>query len=315
MSSKSAVEQITSAIIPFSYESKEVRTIKDEFGNPWWVAKDICDILGIVDNRTATAYLDDDEKGAQKVRTPGGMQEMITINESGLYTLIVRSNKPEAKKFRKWVTSEVLPQIRKTGAYSQNAECGKYPAGGFRDFVSVPSGMKCCADCRQIFPSSKNFFYSNASKEDGLDNYCIPCKKIYRAKMRAATRLQISQPDPIDEAALAIRITAEIMKRLPAIAQPAPVDTQPSWKQLWPMLEQSTDTLCVAVEQLQKDVNAMIPGGVKNVPAGSDPMTYIRLHYSEMEKAARQLCILSELLMWRSPKTLNFHAALGDPRY
>jgi hypothetical protein len=107
------------------------------------------------------------------------------------------------------------------------------------------------------------------------------------------------------------------MKRLPAIAQPAPApaDTQSSWKQLWPMLEQSTDTLGTAIQQLLKEITAMIPGGIKNIPAGSDPMTYIRLHYSEMEKAARQLCILAELLMWRSPKTLNFQAALGDPRY
>lgn len=61
--------------------------------------------------------LDDDEKGAHIVRTPGGEQEVTIINESGLYSLILRSRKPSAKRFKKWVTSEVLPSIRKTGRY------------------------------------------------------------------------------------------------------------------------------------------------------------------------------------------------------
>jgi hypothetical protein len=87
----------------------------------------------------------------------------------------------------------------------------------------------------------------------------VPARR-YEELLSFIERLDISkvklleEAPPIDETAIAVRITAEIMKRLPAIAQPAPVDTQPSWKQLWPMLEQSHITLCVAVEQLQKDV-------------------------------------------------------------
>lgn len=98
-------------------------------GEPWFVAKDVCDALGIENNRNATARLDEDEKGASIVRTPSGEQQMNIVNESGLYNLIFQSRKPEAKKFRKWVTGEVLPSIRKTGKYeaamtSQHTEPG-----------------------------------------------------------------------------------------------------------------------------------------------------------------------------------------------
>ncbi len=108
-------------IVPFQFENHPVRIITDETDNPWWVAKDVCDILNLTDTFKATQNLDDDEKGTKKVRTPGGEQEMIVVNESGLYTLIIRSNKPEARPFRKWITSEVLPAIRKTGAYASGA--------------------------------------------------------------------------------------------------------------------------------------------------------------------------------------------------
>ncbi len=175
-------------LIPFRYNSQEIRVVKDESGNPWWIARDICDILDISNITKAMEKIPEKHLTSLHVRAGGQNREMNAVDEPGLYRLILRSDKPQAEPFMEWITSEVLPQIRKTGVYSQNAECGKYPVDGFRNFTSVPAGMKYCAGCRQIFPSSKDFFYSNASKEDGLDNYCIPCKKIYRAKMRAATR-------------------------------------------------------------------------------------------------------------------------------
>lgn len=100
-----------------------VRTIVDEKGEPWFVAKDIAVILGISNIRQNLDSLDEDETGVCKtyIRSENGVEqerEVRTVNESGLYTLVVRSNKPNAKKFRKWVTSEVLPTIRKTGSYS-----------------------------------------------------------------------------------------------------------------------------------------------------------------------------------------------------
>jgi prophage antirepressor-like protein len=83
----------------------------------WFVAKDIANILEYRDAPMLTRRLDADEKGTQKVSTLGGEQELTIINESGLYNAILGSNKPEAKVFKKWVTSEVLPSIRKTGGY------------------------------------------------------------------------------------------------------------------------------------------------------------------------------------------------------
>ena len=100
----------------FSFQDKQVRVVMEN-GEPWWVAKDICGVLELGNVSQAVERLDNDEKGICKVDTPGGMQDMTVINESGIYALILRSNKPEAEKFRKWITSEVLPAIRKRGAY------------------------------------------------------------------------------------------------------------------------------------------------------------------------------------------------------
>lgn len=86
-------------------------------GNPWFVAKDVCDILELGNSRSSLALLDEDEKDVHSMDTPGGKQEMTIISEPGLYSLILRSRKPEAKAFKRWVTHEVIPSIRKTGGY------------------------------------------------------------------------------------------------------------------------------------------------------------------------------------------------------
>jgi prophage antirepressor-like protein len=106
-----------SSIIPFSFEKHQVRVVPGASGEGRFVAADVCDAIGIKDTSNAISRLDDDERGTHTVRTPSGDQQMLTINESGLYSLILTSRKPEAKRFKKWVTSEVLPSIRKTGAY------------------------------------------------------------------------------------------------------------------------------------------------------------------------------------------------------
>ena len=101
----------------FNYNSVEVRTIQKD-GEPWFVLKDVCNVLHIGNSRDVVARLDQDEKGVGQIDTLGGKQEMTIINESGLYNVILRSDKPEAKPFRKWVTSEVLPTIRRHGMYA-----------------------------------------------------------------------------------------------------------------------------------------------------------------------------------------------------
>ena len=106
----------SSALKLFENPLFKVRVIM-RCADPWFVAKDACDCLKITNVSQACQTLDEDEKGIYKVYTLGGSQDMMLISESGLYALIMRSNKPEAKVFRKWVTSEVLPSIRKTGGY------------------------------------------------------------------------------------------------------------------------------------------------------------------------------------------------------
>lgn len=97
----------------FNFNQVNVRTVTDEQGT-WFVAADVCAVLEIRNNRDAMSRLDDDEKDVVSTATIGGKQNMTTINESGLYSLILTSRKPEAKAFKKWVTSEVLPSIRDT---------------------------------------------------------------------------------------------------------------------------------------------------------------------------------------------------------
>lgn len=101
----------------FKYQSNEVRTIKKE-GEPWFVLKDVCGVLDLGSPHKVSERLDEDERNQIPVTdSMGRQQETTIINESGLYNVILRSDKPEAKPFRKWVTSEVLPSIRRTGGY------------------------------------------------------------------------------------------------------------------------------------------------------------------------------------------------------
>jgi len=103
-------------LIPFNYEDKQVR-VTEKNGEPWFVAKDVCEILEIEKHRDAISRLNGLQRGSVLVDTLGGKQEMAAINEAGLYKLIFTSRKPEAEKFTNWVASEVIPSIRKTGVY------------------------------------------------------------------------------------------------------------------------------------------------------------------------------------------------------
>lgn len=100
----------------FDFEGKEVRIIV-RGSEPWFVLADVCRVLEVKQPHHAAARLDDDEKDRVTITTLGGSQEMTVINESGLYSLILTSRKEEAKRFKKWVTSDVLPSIRHTGSY------------------------------------------------------------------------------------------------------------------------------------------------------------------------------------------------------
>lgn len=108
----------------FNYQNNEVRTV-DLNGEPWFVLKDVCNTLNISNQRDVQERLDPDEVGRFDLPHPQNPEktiEMVCVNESGLYHVILRSDKQEAKPFRKWVTSEVLPSIRKNGGYIAGQE-------------------------------------------------------------------------------------------------------------------------------------------------------------------------------------------------
>lgn len=103
-------------IIPFQFDAHAVRVIEDASGEPWFVAKEVAEVLGYSDAHKMCERLDEDERQNRQLRG-FGPRGVITINESGLYSAILGSRKPEAKTFKRWVTHEVLPSIRRTGGY------------------------------------------------------------------------------------------------------------------------------------------------------------------------------------------------------
>ncbi|WP_301100427.1 BRO family protein [Propionivibrio sp.] len=103
----------------YEFESQSVRVVADDTGAPWFNAKDVCNVLGFGNARQALdTHVDAEDVQKLDTLTPGGRQRQNHINESGLYALILGSIKPEAKRFKRWVTTEVLPAIRQTGSYA-----------------------------------------------------------------------------------------------------------------------------------------------------------------------------------------------------
>lgn len=135
-------------VFTFSEKSQPLNTTIIN-GEPFFIAKDICDVLEF-QNPTdiVKKFLDNDEYLTYKIDRAGQKRDMVFVNESGLYCLIFRSNKPAAKTFRKWVTSEVLPQIRKTGSYStrnyKRTECytgsGYVAKGFYKNYIDFKGG-------------------------------------------------------------------------------------------------------------------------------------------------------------------------------
>lgn len=117
-------------VFTFNASDQQIRTVFIN-GVPFFVAKDICDILQLTDSSQSVERLDEDEKLTRTIHVSGQGRKMWCVNESGLYHLIFQSRKPEAKAFRRWVTSEVLPSLRKTGTYEVKPRVSiKYPQRG-----------------------------------------------------------------------------------------------------------------------------------------------------------------------------------------
>ena len=127
------------ALIPFHYEGSSVRVLTGDDGQPWFVVKDVCDYFGVTNRNRVMQHVDAEDKGGTQMNTPGGIQEIATINESGLYTLLFHLTPTRARglsdeeieqktalvrSFRRWVTHEVLPSIRRHGVYATPALTG-----------------------------------------------------------------------------------------------------------------------------------------------------------------------------------------------
>lgn len=116
-----------SVLIPLSFEHHSIRVVLvDE--QPWWIATDLCAVLGLHNTHRALSKLDDDQKGIQTLNTPGGEQRLSIVSESGMWTLVTRSNKPAAKRFMRWLTGDVLPSLRRTGTYAMPGLAPAVPA-------------------------------------------------------------------------------------------------------------------------------------------------------------------------------------------
>ena len=131
------MEKVQTQIVPFDYSGTQVRTVIID-GEPHFVAKDICAVLEITNHKDAVGRLDPDEVRGSVLPTPGGvLQEYRVLTESGLYHLLFISRRPEAKKFRRWVTQEVLPSIRKNGGYGTPVSLDAR-AGAWLDLRDLP---------------------------------------------------------------------------------------------------------------------------------------------------------------------------------
>ena len=139
----------------FNYRGKGVRVVFKN-GEPLFVAADVCRILEIGNSRDAAARLDDDEKGVVLTDTPGGPQEMTAVNEPGLYHLILSSRKPEARAFKRWVTHEVLPSIRRTGSYHRIPQTYPEALRLAADLAEENQKLRPKAEAHDLFMDGKN---------------------------------------------------------------------------------------------------------------------------------------------------------------
>lgn len=105
-------------LVQHAFHGQAVRVIADEHGEPWFVLADLCAVLGLARVAVVAARIDDDMKGVCLADTPGGRQQMTTVSEPGMYEVVLRSDSVLARPFRRWITTELLPEIRRTGSYA-----------------------------------------------------------------------------------------------------------------------------------------------------------------------------------------------------
>lgn len=176
------------------FNGNEIRHVMIN-GEPWWVAKDVCDVLEIKDVSSSLRKLDDDEKGTHSILTLGGVQELLTVNEYGLYSLVLGSRKPEAKQFKRWITHEVLPSIRKHGGYiapdatkeQVKALHDYHPSNLYDTFLNATVNTnhlnQMIAECMKFYKSAP---YEKPAKQNALYK-----KQMFKAIRKALNKLRI----------------------------------------------------------------------------------------------------------------------------
>ena len=150
-----------SSMIMKSFENFQIRIITDEQGEPWFVAKDVCEALGYSNARDAIAkHVDEEDVAKRDTLTKGGIQAVSCINESGLYSLILGSKLDSAKRMKRWVTSEVLPSIRKTGSYGS-------PAANLPDFSNPAAAARAWAEQYEL---GQSLAIENKQKQEQIES-------------------------------------------------------------------------------------------------------------------------------------------------
>lgn len=194
------------------FDGRKVRVflIKRE---PWWVLRDVCEVLGLQSPHKVAERLDADErKQIPVIDSLGRSQDTEIINESGLYSVILRSDKPEAKRFKKWITSEVLPQIRKTGRYDISDEARTRSKRVRSHFTDALHDHGCDAPIHyiKITGTMKKAAGINGHKpKDQMDQ--IELAKVEAAEVLAAINLMQSEADGYDDCKPICREAAEVV--------------------------------------------------------------------------------------------------------
>lgn len=170
-------------ITPFTHEEfGSIRTLKID-GEPWFVGRDVSKKLGYTNSRKALAdHVDKEDKGVTKCDTPGGTQQMTTINQSGLFSLILGSKLESAKRFKHWITSEVIPSIYKTGSYTAATSQPTIPEEDPKKWFQKMYPLYCSIE--EYYKVNRRQLFSSIYRKLTTD-YCIDIDKVveeYKAK-------------------------------------------------------------------------------------------------------------------------------------
>ncbi|CAE6900609.1 BRO family protein [Paraburkholderia domus] len=160
---------------PCTETSSVIRVVHVD-GEPWFVAADVCAALELNNTSMAVSGLDDDERGVSSVDTRGGSQSATIISESGLYSLVLRSRKPEAKQFKRWITHDVLPAIRKTGSYSIALPDFSDPAAAARAWADEVDAKRTAQIALEQAKPAVEFVAKYAEAASGNKTFRQVCK-------------------------------------------------------------------------------------------------------------------------------------------